>query len=172
MRYEALCAALAVEIPGFRVIRKDASRLHRLIDRALVALTLGGMRDYLTGYQTTIGATVYTTADWDDRTDAERYVTMRHEAVHLRQFRKYGLVGTSAIYLLVPGGRAHLEKQAYAETVRAAAEVFGARYPRRTEFRAHIIAQFVGPSYVWMWPFPRAMERWYDQVLASLDENS
>jgi hypothetical protein len=27
----------------------------------------------------------------------------------------------------------------------------------------------MGPSYGWMWPFRRSVERWYDQVLASID---
>ena len=175
MRYDALVAALTEEIPGFRVVRKDRSRLHRIIHRVLVVVTLGQMRDYLSGYQTTIGRTVYVTADWDTWSDAQRYVTLRHEAVHLRQFRSYTTVGMGLLYVLVPlpmglaWFRAHFEKQAYAESIRAAAEVWGVSYPRRTEYRAHIIEQFLGPSYGWMWPFRPGLERWYDQVLATLD---
>jgi len=36
------------------------------------------------------------------------------------------------------------------------------------EFRADIIGQFTGPAYGFMWPFRRAMERWYDRILAGL----
>ena len=89
--YDQLVAALRVEIPGFRIVRKDRSKLHRTIDVALRIVTLGQMRDYLGGYQTTIGKTVYVTADWERRDPLERYVTLRHEAVHLRQFRKFTL---------------------------------------------------------------------------------
>ena len=58
--------------------------------------------------------------------------------------------------------------QAYAESIRAAAEVWGPTYPRRPAYRAHILEQFTGASYGWMWPFRAGLERWYDQMLASL----
>ena len=173
-RYDALVAALRAEIPGFRIVPKDRSRLHRAIHVALVALTFGRMRDYLDSYQTTIGKTVYVTADWDDWDADRRYVTLRHEAVHLRQFRRLTLPVMAVLYLLVPLPmglaycRARLEQEAYAETIRAAAEVWGPQVPRSPEYRAHVIAQFIGPSYGWMWPFRGAVERWYDRVLATL----
>jgi len=34
--------------------------------------------------------------------------------------------------------------------------------------RAHVIAQFTSGSYGWMWPFPRAVGRWFDRFVASL----
>jgi len=173
-RYDALVAALREEIPGFRIVRKDDSRLHRAIDVALRAVTFGRMRDYLAQYQTTIGRTVYVTSDWDDWPADRRYVTLRHEAIHLRQFRKLTLPVMALLYLLVPLPmglayfRARFEMEAYAESIRAAAEVWGPAEPRRAEFRAHVVSQFLGASYGWMWPFRRAVERWYDRVLATL----
>lgn len=173
--YDQLVAALRDEFPGFRIVRKDRSRLHRAIHHALVVLTLGRMRSYLSSFQTTIGRTVYVTADWDAWEPDRRYVTLRHEAVHLRQFRRFTLVGMALLYVLLPlpmglaWFRAYFEKEAYAESIRAAAEVWGPSCPRRLEFRTHIIAQFTGPTYGWMWPFRAHLERWYDGVLASLD---
>ena len=173
-RYGAYVEALGREIPGFRIVRKDRSRLHRAIHYALCVLTFGRMRSYLDSFQTTIGRTVYVTADWDDRDETDRYVTLRHEAVHLRQFRTYTLPGMALLYVLLPlpmglaWFRAHFEKQAYAESIRAAAEVWGPAYPRRAEYRRYVIEQFTGAAYGWMWPFRRDLERWYDQVLASL----
>lgn len=173
-RYDQLVCALRAEFPRFRIIRKDASTVHRAIHYALVVLTFGGMRRYLDGYQTTIGSTVYVTRDWDDRPAEVRYVTLRHEAIHLRQFRKYTLPGMALFYVFLPlpmglaWFRAQLEKEAYAESIRAAAEVYGADYPRSATYRRSIIDQFVGPAYGWMWPFRAGLERWYDRVLASL----
>jgi hypothetical protein len=173
-RYAALVDALRAEIPGFRIVRKDLSPLHRAIHHALVVITLGRMRSYLDSYQTTIGKTVYVTADWDDLDPDQRYVTLRHEAVHLRQFRRLTLPGMAVLYLLIPLPmglayfRARFEMEAYAESIRAAAEVWGESYPAGTAYRRHVIDQFVGPSYGWMWPFRRAIERWYDGILASL----
>ena len=173
-RYAALVDALRTEIPGFRIVRKDRSPLHRAIHRALVVVTFGQMRSYLDSYQTTIGKTVYVTADWDDWSSDRRYVTLRHEAVHLRQFRRLTLPVMAFLYLVVPLPmglayfRARFEMEAYAETIRAAAEVWGRSYPTATEYRKYVIDQFLGPSYGWMWPFRRSLERWYDGILASL----
>ena len=174
-RYDALVEALGREFPSFRIVRKDRSPLHRAIHHALAALTLGRMRSYLGSYQTTIGSTVYVTADWDDRDPDERYVILRHEAIHLRQFRRFTLPGMALLYLLVPlpmglaWCRAYFEKEAYAETLRAAAEVWGPGAPRQDAFRRRVLDQFTGASYGWMWPFRAGLERWYDRVLASLD---
>jgi hypothetical protein len=174
-RYDALVAALRAELPGFRIVRKDRSRLHRAIHWALFALTFGQMRNYLDAYHTTIGRTIYVTADWDDWDADRRYVTLRHEAVHLRQFRTFTIPGMALLYVLVPlpmglsWCRAAFEKAAYAESIRAAAEVWGSSYPRRPEYRAHVVEQFVSSSYGWMWPFRASIERWYDSVLANLD---
>ena len=80
------------------------------------------MRSYLDSFQTTIGKTVYVTADWDDWDPDRRYVTLRHEAVHLRQFRKFTLPGMAVLYVLLPlpmglaWFRAYFEKEAYAES--------------------------------------------------------
>jgi len=173
-RYDALVAALRAEFPRFRIVRKDHSPLHKMIHYALCGLTLGRMTSYLDAFQTTIGRTVYVTPDWDDWDSDRRYVTLRHEVVHLRQFRTFGVPGMAVLYVLlpVPMGlawcRAYFEKAAYAESIRAAAEVWGPAYPRTTEYRRHVIAQFTGASYGWMWPFRHALERWYDEVLASL----
>ncbi|HEY6037610.1 MAG TPA: hypothetical protein VIV58_25185, partial [Kofleriaceae bacterium] len=64
--------------------------------------------------------------------------------------------------------RARFEQEAYAESVRAAAEVWGPQKPRGAEYRNYVIEQFMGPSYGWMWPFRKSLERWYDEVLAGL----
>jgi hypothetical protein len=173
-RYDELVEALARELPGFRIVRKDTSPLHRAIHYALIGLTLGRMRSYLDSFQTTIGKTVYVTADWESRAPDDRYVTLRHEAVHLRQFRRYTLPVMAVLYVLLPLPmglayfRARFEMEAYAETIRAGAEIYGIEHVRTADHRAYVIGQFLGPSYGWMWPFRRSLERWYDGVLATV----
>jgi hypothetical protein len=173
-RYEALLAQLRAEFPRFRVVRKDRSPLHKAIHYVLLALTFGRMRSYLDSYQTTIGNTVYVTSDWDALPADSRYVTMRHEAVHLRQFRRFTLPGMALLYVLLPlpmglaWCRAYFEREAYAESIRAAAEVWGRAHVERESYRAYIVEQFTSASYGWMWPFRASLERWYDRVLASL----
>lgn len=173
-RYAQLVAELRAEFPRMRIVKKADSRLHRLIHKALVVVTFGGMRSYLESYQTTIGSSIYVTSDWDERDPLERYCTLRHEAVHLRQFRKFSLPGMAFLYLFLPLPlgvayfRARFEQEAYAESIRAAAEIHGPGHPRSQSYRDHILEQFTGPSYGWMWPFRRSLERWYDGVLATL----
>ncbi len=174
-RYQQLVDALRTEFPRFRIVRKDRSLFQRAIHYTLVGLTFGGMRRYLDSFQTTIGQTIYVTPDWDDRPADVRYVTLRHEAIHLRQFRKFTLPGMALLYVVLPlpmglaWFRAYFEKEAYAETIRAAAEVYGPDHPRDPGFRRSIIDQFMGPSYGWMWPFRSGLERWYDRILATLE---
>ncbi len=163
------------EFPRFRLIRKDRSRFQRTLHHALAVVTFGRMREYLDGYHTTLGQRVYVTSDWDQRSALDRYVTLRHERVHLRQFRRFTLPGMALLYLLLPLPmglayfRARFEKQAYAETVRATAEVWGRQRAADPTLRTRILSQFTGPSYGWMWPFRRHLENWYDSVLATIE---
>ena len=166
--------ALRREFPRLRLIDKRDDGFSRLVDGALRVVTFGGQSAYLTRYVTTMGQTIYLPAGWAERDDLARYCVLRHEAVHLRQFRRFGRVGMALLYLLplwplgLAWGRARLEWEAYAETLRATAEVYGVAAADAPELRAHIVLQFTGPAYGWMWPFPRVVSRWYDAVLAEL----
>jgi len=172
--YARLLDEIRREFPGFRVVRKDHSAFQRFLGGALAVVTFGAQRGYLTSYQTTIGQAVYVTADWDTLSAAQRYITMRHEREHLRQFRRFTPVGMGFLYLFgpLPLGlswfRASFEKQGYAETIRATAEVYGLSAVVHPDFRAYVVAQFTTGAYGWMWPFRGAIERWYDETLATL----
>ncbi len=174
-RYEALLERIGAEFPGFRIVPKHRSPLQRAIHVGLVIVTLGKMRRYLDGYQTTIGQTVYVTPDWDERPLVDRIITMRHELVHMHQFRRFTLPGMAILYLLLPlpmglsYGRARLEWEAYRETIRAVAELRGIEAARDPALRERIVSQFTGPSYGWMWPFRRHVEGWYDDAVAELE---
>jgi hypothetical protein len=173
-RLSALMGELALEFPGFRVVPKSSSGFQRAIHRALVIVTLGQNRAYLDGYHTTMGRRVYVTGGWEAMSRDQRYLVLRHERIHLRQFRRFSLVGMAFLYLLVPLPlglayfRARFEQEAYAETVRATAELYGPAHVREASFRDHIVDQFTGPAYGWMWPFRGSLERWYEGVLAGL----
>ncbi len=165
---------LAREIPGLRLVYKRDDAFSRLLSRAVRVATFGAQSRYMTRYVTTIGRTIYVPEGWDARDPRNRYVTLRHEAVHLRQFRRMGRVGMSLMYLLpifplgLAWGRARIEWEAYAETFRATAEVFGQSVAERDELRQHVVKQFVSGAYGWMWPFPKTVNRWIDEVLAEL----
>lgn len=171
---QAYLDALRRDLPDLRVVDKEGDAFSRLIDRALRVITLGGQSAYMSRYVTTIGRTIYLPSGWAARSAESRYVTLRHEAVHLRQFQRYGLVGTALIYLLpiVPlglaWGRARLEWEAYAETLRATAEVHGLEAAHDPKLHAYIRSQFTSAAYGWMWPFDRAIQAWIDRFLVEL----
>ena len=173
-RYDAYVAELTLEHPTLRVVPKETSRLQTVIDAALRVVTFGSMSTYLTHYTTVIGKTICVPLGWESRYDDERYITMRHEAVHLRQMRRYTQVGMALLYALpllplgLAYGRARIEWEAYAETLRAVAEVRGLKAARAPELRAHIVRQFTSAAYGWMWPFPATIERWIDEELARI----
>ncbi len=170
----ALLADMRREFPRFRIVPKSKSPLSRSIDVALRCLTLGGQRRYMTHFHTVIGDTLYVPACWHDTPALDKIITLRHERVHLRQRRRYTMAGMTLLYLVLPlplglaYGRARIEWEAYAETLRATHELKGAAAARCPGLRAHIVSQFVGPNYGWMWPFRGQVERWYDAALAAL----
>ena len=173
-RYEQLLEEIRKEFPGFRVVLKTDAWTQRAIHQLLRVLTFGAQSAYLDSYQTTIRRTVYVTPGWDSLPDEQRYVTMRHEREHLRQFRRYTTPLMAFLYIFVPlpvglsWFRAHFEKQGYAESIRAAAEVWGLDHVRHPLHREYVVSQFTSGSYGWMWPFRRSIETWYDGVVTEL----
>jgi hypothetical protein len=162
---------------GVRLVYKRNSCFQRLIDRALRMLTFGAMRSYLSGYVTTIGTTIYLPDDWERTAPGRQWETLEHELVHVEQFERYGLVGMAVRYLLVPFPiglawcRARLEWEAYRVTIRCVAELEGIEAVRAPSFREEIVRRFTGPDYGYMWPFARAVRRWIDGELATIERS-
>jgi hypothetical protein len=158
------------EFPSFAICKKRDSALQKAIDVALKILTFGGQRVYLTRYHTVLFGQLWVPDAWDAMCDDDKYILLRHERVHLRQRKRMGDVVMAFVYLVpffplfLAYGRARLEWEAYVETIRATAEVKG--LPAAEELRAGIIGRFTGPDYGWMWPFPKAVNRWFDEALA------
>jgi hypothetical protein len=175
-RHLQLLDEIRAEFPDFEIRGKRESVLQRTIAIALATLTLGGQRHYLTRYHTVLFGTLYVPDAWTTMTDDDRYVLLRHERVHLRQGRRMGTLPMALVYLfpLLPlflaWGRARIEWEAYAETIRATAEVYGLTAARALE--NDIVRRYVGPDYGWMWPFPGTIRRWFGSVIAELEEGA
>jgi hypothetical protein len=165
---------LVREFPRFTILEKRTSALCWLLHWSLILVTLGGQREFQTGYYTVLGDTLYVPPSWATLGDRERVILLRHERVHLRQRRRYGSIGMALLYLLpffplgLAYGRARLEWEAYAETLRATAELVGLDAARSDELRARIVSRFTGPAYGWMWPFPKHVEAWYAAVIEEI----
>ena len=154
-----------------RIVQKAGVWHQRAIHQLLRVVTLGAQSAYLERYVTTMWRTVYVTADWEARPIEERWATLRHELVHVRQFERWGILMAVAYLLLpLPFGlawfRMRFEREAYEETLRAWHELGGRAACER--LREHILSQFTSGAYGWMWPFPRALARWFDGFVASL----
>jgi hypothetical protein len=157
---------------GVRIVDKQASRLQRLIAGTLKLISFGRMDRYLGGFVTTIGRTIYVPPDWASWPADSRVDVLRHELVHVAQFERYGLVPMAIAYLLLPlpvglaWCRMRLEREAYEESMRAAFERGGKEAV--LAMRAGILSRFTGPDYLWMWPFPGGLHRWFDRTLGQL----
>jgi hypothetical protein len=169
---ERILAELRTEFPRFRILKKRTSLLQRAIHVALVVITLGGQRVYLTHYHTVLFGSLWVPDAWDAMSDDDKYILLRHERIHLRQRARMGDLVMAFVYLVpffplfLAYGRARIEWEAYIETLRATAEVFG---PDAAEaLREHIKQRFVGPEYGWMWPFPATIDRWFDEAMANI----
>ncbi len=173
-QYLALLEELEREFPRFRIVPKSRSTLSRVIDVLLRIVTFNQMKSYLTGYYTTLGSAVYVIDSWDAASERERILILRHERVHMRQFRRFSplIFAIFYVFLPLPFGlayfRARFEQEAYAETIRASAALHGRAYVENPAFRERIVSQFTGPGYGWMWPFRRSLNRWYDRVLEEI----
>lgn len=173
-RSETYFAELRREFPGLRLVPKKDVWHQRWAGALLRIATLGRMSSYMSHYTTVLLRTIYVPTGWETKSDDEKYITLRHEAVHLRQARRYTPIGMALIYALpffpvgLAYGRARMEWEAYAETLRAVAEVFGIDAARSPSQRKHIVYQFTSASYGWMWPFPATIERWIDEELAKI----
>ena len=175
MTADEFVAEIVREFPRFRIVRKRASAFSKAIDVALKTLTLGAQRQYMTHYHTVIANVLYVPDRWEDEPDVEKVITLRHERVHLRQSRRYGFLGMAFLYVIpffplgLAYGRARIEWEAYTETIRATAELLGVEAAKRDDLRKHVVKQFTSGSYGWMWPFPRTIERWYDDALRRIE---
>lgn len=159
-----------------RVVRKRTFWHQRLADLGLRIVTLNGQKSYLTSYVTTLGHTIYVPDDFDEWPAANRYEILRHELVHVRQFERWGWIGMVIVYGVLPlpmglaYGRARLEWEAYAETLRAVADTEGIEAARSPALRDMIVRRFTGPDYGWMWPFPEMVKRWIAEELDRIEE--
>lgn len=167
---DKLFRELDAEFPSFRFVYKDESWLMKAVDIFLKIVSLGMMRTFMTRFATVIGYTMYVSRrSWYDLPPVGRAIVMRHERVHMRQRRKYGMLLYSLLYLLfpLPAGisyfRMKFEREAYEESILAAVELGLAS--KDGKFRASVVGAFVGPSYLWMWPFRKGVEAWYDEAV-------
>ena len=92
-RLATLLADFEQRTPPVRVVRKDHYWHQRLAARLLAIVTLGGQHTYLSHYVTTLGNTIYVPDGFDGWRPERAWEVLRHEAVHVAQFRALRMAG-------------------------------------------------------------------------------
>lgn len=160
--------------PGFNVVKKSDSLLMKTINVILLVITFGMMRDFMTGFATTIGRTVYVSDRWYDMHPLSNAAILRHEGVHMAQESKDGSIVFKLKYLfwIVPflfaKGRRDYEMEAYEESMRAHAKYFGIDVIEDVEYKEMLISYFTSSKYFWMWPWRKDLEVWYDSTVEKI----
>jgi hypothetical protein len=150
------------EFPDFAVIPKEDSKL------MLACYYLGLMRFwnpvFMTRYITTAFGKVYMPAELIG-TEVGADI-LRHELVHLRDAKKWGILFYLSYFLFpLPAFftmRAYWEFRGYCESLRCERDRYGVVY---SETLYYFISLFTGPSYLWMCPFPKFVEKQFLKFL-------
>lgn len=165
--YAQFVFLVRIEFPRFVIKTKSKSWFMKLLAFLLLVVTFGRQKTFLTGYVTTIGTTVYVPEGFNAWADTRKLAVLRHERVHMRQAKKYGLFLFAVAYLFLPVPlglaycRARFEWEAYEESMRASSEQHGLRLLDDVRYRDSILKEFTTGAYGWMWPFRGQLERWY-----------
>ena len=159
--------SLSHELPRFAVAYKDESHFQQWIARLIWVFN----RHYLTRYTTVMFGRVYfPSRKWRDEVGPEQiYNTLRHEAVHLRDARRFPVLFQFSYLFFLPTVltvRAVWEWRAYLETLRVHVEIHG-EIPESLLER--IQNRFTGPDYLFMFPFPKLIRRWLEAARRRLE---
>ena len=164
--YSQILASGKKEFPDFKIVKKADSTFMKVLNVLLRVITFNQQVKFMTNYSTTVGSTIYTPSNWEERTNESRTITVRHELVHFRQGKRHFFF--KFLYLLVffPVGLAYFrmkfEKEAYEESMRAIAELHGLDALRNAD-RERVVKHFVSADYFWCWPFRASVEKWYEE---------
>ena len=117
---------------------------------------MGWLRTWLLKWPvaTTIGKTIYLAdSEWGTDSGAD---TLRHELVHVRDFKKWSVLFLISYALVLPAVfslRAVWEWRGYRETLRALWEEHRDNSTARDYYCSWVADQFCGSGYGWMFPF-------------------
>jgi hypothetical protein len=96
-KFDEALAAVRTFVPGFKVIKKSESKLHRAIGWFLKHL---GNPSYMTRFWTTVGKTTAGPQDFDSGPDDNSWAVLLHEGVHGLQAKRWTSPGFALAYLL------------------------------------------------------------------------
>jgi hypothetical protein len=168
---------------GLCVRHKEDVLGWKILSRVVWLLTLGKV-SLIDQFWTTIGNVVYVPRRLDQNGKTlrfgalpfEDYRILSHELKHVEQFYLMGfpsikggralgvlLMGLLYFFVFFPVGLAYaryrFEREAYMEGL-VAARVIGLEIPPLMEQAIRYCS--VSPWYLWMWPFPQQVRKWFE----------
>ena len=172
-RYEVLLQE--AEEKGIRIVSKDNWfwwALHYIV----MGVTFGGNKTFINRYVTTLGKWIAVPFDgpsaWEKRNARSRYLCLRHELIHCRQFKffgfglsyTFGILPAFFVYVLLPVpigfayGRWVMERTAYLEAMLARLEHEHRVDPSVLD---HAVKQLSGGGYGWTWCISSMVRKWF-----------
>lgn len=151
-RFDDYAVALKQEFPKFKIVEKGSSGLMRFLN---FFVKLWNPR-FMTNMTTVLGTTVYMPQYLIGTDDG--YVILRHEAIHMRDFKKWWML-MPITYFIPPAGpsmKAIWEFRGYKETLRVWHELGWRTDDAMIDW---LVSQFTGPAYLWMWPFKASLTK-------------
>lgn len=177
-RYVTLYARYKAKYPRLRVLKRGESWFMRTIFWPLKKVT---HRSY-DEFTTTIGSTIYVPDDFDSWSDNAKYMMLRHEAQHVKQFHRWPLGRWAwplnhllmglAYLLLLPVFwtlRAHFEREGYTQTLLVKHELKLLSRDRWAVTAERLAETFGGSTYFWMWTRAKA-RAWALQTMMDIEE--
>ena len=161
-KYIDIVEEIKKEFPSFEVIDKKKSILMRLLFN--IALMRLWNPHFMELYVTVMFGKVYMPDNLIGTYTG--YQILRHERVHLRDAKRWPVLFELS-YLLFPlpfiiTMRAYWEYRAYCESLIVQFETYGYVYQGTIDF---IVTQFTSSYYLWMFPFPKYLNKKFMQFL-------
>jgi hypothetical protein len=131
----------------YRVVLKRDSKFMKFISYLLFWQS----KTFMENYYTTIGRTVYTPVD-----EVSEHV-LEHELIHVHDYQGAPVLFMFSYLFLLPAvwtWRSKWERRAYAWQMQRL-QYFDVEWVK---------SQFCSAAYLWMWPFPKKIEKWVEQV--------
>lgn len=191
---ERFVASIQSVTPGFKVVKKEDSRLMKFL-----AIILFFNKDFMSRYTTTVGSTIYMPQAHLD-VGTRSLPTLAHEAQHVWDnnrwyghifyavgyvapqvfaigaflsllaiwFSNWWLLALLSLIFLAPipaPGRMVIERRGYLMTM---ACVWWMGGNARVEEDGWLVDNFANSAYYWMWPFRKSLVRWFDSELEQI----
>jgi len=141
----------------YRIVKKENSRFMKFLNFFVKRFN----PIFMDRYVTVLGKTIYAPGGCISET------TLLHELQHIKDRKKWWILFDLSYLLFLPLGftmRAHWEKKGYSITIKDTYKK-NPRYAETNDFKERIVSNFVSSKYLWMCPFRKHMEKWFDTEL-------